>query len=451
MWGKRNDMVVHRSEPYNAEPSRLALASDYVTPIDTFYVRNHGAVPSLDPMAWRICVTGLVRSPVELDLEQLNGSFQTRTLNATLQCAGNRRAALAQLHPIPGEDPWGPCATSTGRWTGVRLADVLRAACLDEQATEHVEFIAADESDTAVPPQPYGSSIPLRKALSGEVLLAWQLNGEDLPAVHGGPVRVVVPGYIGARSVKWVQRLTALGRPSSNYYQETAYRLLPSGGTPGPGAGVSLGPVSLNSDILQPADGASVPAGDVEVRGYAHSGDGLGSPTSRSPWTMDTRGCKPTSTTTWDRGLGACGAPVCTFRRGSSRSASAHGTPREPLSRSRRKRCGMRTATRILPGAASPSPPRLTSCGVSGRWPPVVRRTGTCAPHSIRHPWPRQQVGSTSGPKRGTADTQGRALLPSGSKPSARWMRVFRCAKRHAGRRCRRDSSGIARVLRTHG
>jgi sulfite oxidase len=108
------------------------------------------------------------------------------------------------------------------------------------------------------------------------VLLAWQLNGEDLPAVHGGPVRVVVPGYIGARSVKWVQRLTALGRPSSNYYQETAYRLLPSGGTPGPGAGVSLGPVSLNSDILLPADGATVPAGDVEVCGYAYSGDGPG-------------------------------------------------------------------------------------------------------------------------------------------------------------------------------
>jgi sulfite oxidase len=276
MWGKRNDMVVHRNEPYNAEPSRPALARDHVTPIDTFYVRNHGAVPTLDPLAWRICVNGLVGSPLELDLDQIKGNFQHRTLMATLQCAGNRRAALAQLHPIPGEDPWGSCATSTGRWTGVRLADVLRAACLDEQASKHVEFIAADESDTAVPPQPYGSSIPIRKALSSEVLLAWQLNGQDLPAVHGGPLRVVVPGYIGARSVKWVQRLTALREPSSNYYQDTAYRLLPAGGTPGPGAGVSLGPVALNSDVLLPADGVTVPAGGVEVRGYAYTGDGRG-------------------------------------------------------------------------------------------------------------------------------------------------------------------------------
>ncbi len=109
-----------------------------------------------------------------------------------------------------------------------------------------------------------------------EVLLAWEMNGAPLPAVHGGPVRVLVPGYVGARSVKWLQRITALAGPSDNYFQATAYRLLPPGADPsaaGPGDGISLGPIALNSAILSPADGDSVPPGPATVRGYALAGE----------------------------------------------------------------------------------------------------------------------------------------------------------------------------------
>jgi sulfite oxidase len=121
---------------------------------------------------------------------------------------------------------------------------------------------------------PYGSSIPLNKACAGEVLLAWEMNGRPLPRVHGGPVRVVVPGYIGARSVKWVQSVTAQAQPSDSYFQAEDYRLLPPDAHPGPGRGIALGPLNLTAAILLPGDGARLPAGRTVVTGDALAGEG---------------------------------------------------------------------------------------------------------------------------------------------------------------------------------
>jgi sulfite oxidase len=213
-----------------------------------------------------------VGTPLDLTLEDLQEWFDEVTVVATLQCAGNRRAALTAVRDIPGEDPWGPCATSTASWTGVRLTDVLRSAGVSDRA-RHVELLAPDVSDLADPPQEFGASIPVGKAMSPEVLLAWRMNGRELPALHGGPVRVVVPGYIGARSVKWVDRVRLTEEPSSSFFQATAYRLLPADGEPAPGVGLALGSVALNSDILVPADGGTVPSGPTDVRGYAYAGD----------------------------------------------------------------------------------------------------------------------------------------------------------------------------------
>ncbi|MBA2463404.1 MAG: sulfite oxidase, partial [Nocardioidaceae bacterium] len=263
---------LHGSDPYNAEPPRHALAGHHLTAIDTFYSRNHGPVPTIDTATWRLRADGLVQRPLELGLEDLKKQYEHQTTTATLQCAGNRRADLDLVRDIPGEDLWGPCATSTATWTGTRLADVLRSAGLDDEA-RHIHFGAQDVTTLAHPPQAYGSSIPVGKATSDEVLLAWQMNGQDLPAVHGGPVRVLIPGYIGARSVKWLDRVTASLQPSESFFQTTAYRLLPVEGTPGPGVGVSLGPVALNSAILVPDDGATLSAGDTDVRGYAYAGE----------------------------------------------------------------------------------------------------------------------------------------------------------------------------------
>lgn len=271
-FGKRADTLVHTAEPFNAEPSRSALAESALTPLDVFYVRGHGPVPDIDPAAWSLRVGGLVGSELDLSLDDLrDGRFELCELPATLQCAGNRRSGLLTVKDIPGEEPWGSCATGTATWHGVRLADVLAVA---EPATEalHVALLAGDVAEDAEPPQPYGASVPLAKAQRPEVLLAWSMNGEPLPAAHGGPLRVVVPGYIGARSVKWLERLELRTEPWDGFFQETVYRLLPPDGEPGAGVGIPLGEVALNADVLVPGDGATVRAGAVAVTGYAFAG-----------------------------------------------------------------------------------------------------------------------------------------------------------------------------------
>jgi sulfite oxidase len=270
-YGKRGDLVVHEEEPFNAETGLAALAEGPLTATDAFFVRGHGAVPEIDDAAWRLRVHGEVERELDLSLETLREAFREREVAATLQCAGNRRAGLIAIRDIPGEAPWGPGATGTATWTGVALADVLaRAGPLGDAG--HVGFEGADVSAEAKPAQRFGGSIPLDKACRHEVLLAWAMNGEPLQPVHGAPLRVVVPGYIGARSVKWLERIEVRSRPWHGYFQHDVYRLVPEDGTPGPGVGVPLGLVALNADVLSPAGGDTVPAGPVEVRGYAFAG-----------------------------------------------------------------------------------------------------------------------------------------------------------------------------------
>jgi sulfite oxidase len=276
--GKRDDFIVHQEYPLNAEPTSAALDGRPLTPLDTFYCRNHGPIQHADPDRWRLQVDGLVDHPLSLSLAELRDRFPQRTVVATVQCAGNRRAELAAVRPIPGQVPWGAAAISTARWTGVTLADVLARAGLQPGA-EHVAFEEADVASRPSESPVFGGSIPVAKATAGEVLLAWRMNDEPLPDVHGGPLRVVVPGYIGARSVKWLQRVTAQARPSDNFYQAKDYVLLPDDADPAEaarGGGLRLGVAALNTAILRPEDGQTVPAGPVQVSGYAAAGDDRG-------------------------------------------------------------------------------------------------------------------------------------------------------------------------------
>jgi sulfite oxidase len=255
------------------------LAHGAITALDTFYCRNHGPVPDIPVDEWRLMVDGLVAKPLSLTFAELTRAFCAHTIVATLQCAGNRRAGFNEVRTITGEDPWGSGATSTAAWRGVRLADVLDAVGVRRGDGLHVAFAAPDVSRLASPVQPFGGSVPLEKAVSKEVLLAWEMNGQRLPRVHGGPVRVVVPGYIGARSVKWVTALTVQPIPSQNYFQAVAYRMLPADndpGTTGPNQGISLSSAPLSCDILIPDEGAQVPAGPLTIQGYAFAGNGFG-------------------------------------------------------------------------------------------------------------------------------------------------------------------------------
>jgi sulfite oxidase len=273
MAAKRPDSTVHQREPLNLEPHREALAAEAITPLDAFYVRSHGGVSNARSSGWRLRVDGLVERELDLTVSELRERFTATEVVATLCCAGNRRSELGE---VPGEVPWGPGAIGNARWRGVRLADVLEAAGVDGDASD-VAFTGADEAMEIDPPEPFGASISIEKATSPEVLLAWEMNAHPLPAEHGAPLRVMVPGYTGARSVKWLTRITVQDAPSQNHFQAESYRVFPADADPDSDPrelGIPLNELKVNSAILAPVDGQHLEPGSTAVSGYALVGGG---------------------------------------------------------------------------------------------------------------------------------------------------------------------------------
>ena len=211
----------------------------------------------------------MVERPLELSLDELAG-FPRHQVTATLVCAGLRRAELAAVGELHGELPWGAEAVSNGRWAGVALAEVLRAAGVTA-AARFVEFLGLDQVERDGNRFAFGASIDLDKALSDEVILATELNDVPLPPEHGAPLRAIVPGLIGARSVKWLGRIVLAAAPSTNYFQTRAYRIqrtVDAGDPRSVAGGVPITGVPLNAVIVEPVSG-SVPAGAVLIRGWA--------------------------------------------------------------------------------------------------------------------------------------------------------------------------------------
>ena len=265
-------LIVHSTQPYNAEPTLDRLRARLVTAQPDFYVRSHGNIPDLDETKHRLRVTGRVAAPLDLSMAELRDRFTLRTVTATMQCAGNRRADMRQVRPVSG-DPWAPGAVGTAEWTGVRLADVLRAAGTQTDAALHVAFSACD--DVTMPEEGvfrFGVSIPMSKAMSPEVLLAFAMNGEALAPEHGFPLRVVVPGYAGVRSPKWLETISVQDAPSGNHMQQRDYKLVPPDVTAETvewAKGVTINDLPLNSAICEPAPHASLKPGRTALRGYA--------------------------------------------------------------------------------------------------------------------------------------------------------------------------------------
>lgn len=268
------DFLVRSLEPLNGGPTPSRQVASFLTPNELFFVRNHGSVPRVDANAYRLAVGGMVATQLDLSLADLAERFERRTVISTLACAGQRRIEMTDVAPIPGELPWGQEAVSTAEWSGWSLADVLRAAGVTDDA-QHVAFEGLDEVERRGERFKYGSSIPRSKAASHEVLLADSMNGQPLPPEHGYPLRVVVPGYIGARQVKWLRRIEARPTSSDNYFQAVAYRRYPrdmTHETHDPTRGVELTELEVNCLIAAPAAGAAVGSGPVQVKGVAYAG-----------------------------------------------------------------------------------------------------------------------------------------------------------------------------------
>jgi len=277
LFDKHPDFVVRQANPFNAGPPPKLLNQSYITPTDLFFVRSHGDVPEVDVHSYRLEITGRVLRSLSLSLGEIQNNFERVNVSATLQCAGNRREELMALKSIPNELGWGVEAVSHAVWAGIRLRDVLAAAGVESEAdlNLHVEFGGLDEVEGLDKRFRYGGSIPLAKGLSPEVILAYEMNGEPLTPVHGSPLRTIVPGYIGARSVKWLDHITVQDKPSQNYFQSHAYRLFAAHVGPETAQleeGLMLGETNVTSVICSHYENERIPSGVVTVQGYSITG-----------------------------------------------------------------------------------------------------------------------------------------------------------------------------------
>lgn len=275
LFHKHPGMEIRANRPFNAEAPPKLLRRSFVTPKELFYVRSHGSVPEVDPNGYRLTVSGLVEEPLSLSLEEIKSEFPRRELTATLYCAGNRRGELMEVRPMPGKLPWSGGAVGNARWCGAPLREVLRAAKARSKEARHVAFTGLDKDEEGGQGTGFGGSIPIEKGLGADVLLAYEMNGEPLAPEHGFPLRAVVGGYIGARSVKWLSSITLQEHPSTNYYQTHEYKLFPPhvrAETADFSEGEMLGEIPLNAVICSPTAGETLSTGSVLVQGYAIAG-----------------------------------------------------------------------------------------------------------------------------------------------------------------------------------
>ena len=199
-----------------------------ITPIGLHYLLIHYDIPVVDPGGWRLEVGGLVERPLELSLEDLRARPRV-TAAVTMECAGNGRASLS---PRPLSQPWLLEAVGTAEWTGTPLAPLIEECGLAAEAIELV-FTGIDRGVEGGVEQSYQRSLGLEDALADDVLLAYEANGQPLPPQHGYPLRLVVPGWYGMTSVKWLRSISAVAEPFEGYQQTQGYRMMRSADDPG--------------------------------------------------------------------------------------------------------------------------------------------------------------------------------------------------------------------------
>ncbi len=267
----RGGRIVRSEDPLNLEMPFERL-DNFITPIESFYVRTHFPIPAIDRDAWWLNVEGEVEKPFAINYEELL-ELESRTIPATLECAGNNRNFL---EPKVKGVQWDLGAVGTADWTGIPLSILLDRAEVKPGARE-VILEGADGGVLEDPKRPSGKvqfarSIPLAKART-DVLLAYQMNGNDLPPQHGFPLRAIVPGWYAMASIKWLQRVIVTDRPFTGYYQTMDYAYWARRGDIA--ELVPLTEMQIKAEIAKPAQGEIVPANsNVRVHGAAWTSDG---------------------------------------------------------------------------------------------------------------------------------------------------------------------------------
>jgi nitrate reductase (NAD(P)H) len=273
--------------PFNVEPPLTDLFNEgFLTSPELFYVRNHGAVPEVQDeecMDWEFSVEGLVANPLKITLRQLLDEYENVTYPITLVCAGNRRKEQNVVRKSKGFS-WGAAGVSTALFTGVVLKDIIERA----QPLRKAKYVCMEGADK-LPNGYYGTSVKLNWAMDPNkgMMLAHKMNGEMLRPDHGKPLRVVIPGQIGGRSVKWLKKLIVTAEPSDNWYHIYDNRVLPTSVDPDEAAKnakwwmddrYAIYDLSPNSAIAFPEHQEKVvlssSPNSYNVRGYAYSGGG---------------------------------------------------------------------------------------------------------------------------------------------------------------------------------
>jgi len=266
----KRDMIVRSARPEDLEMP-LSGFSDYITPIEHFFVRTHVYVPTVDLSKWQLAVGGNVATPLSLTMADLR-RMPSVELIAVTECAGNGRSYFEPT--VPGLQ-WRDGSVGNGKWRGVRLADVLKRAGIKSSAVD-IEFNGADVPIGTMPD--FRRSIPVRKALDENTLLAYEMNGETLPVKHGFPLRVITAGWASDSWVKWLTSITVLDKESDSFWMKSAYRRPDFPMAPGTAMPADqMKPVTtlrIKSLITSPMDGANVsPGKPLTIRGVAWSGD----------------------------------------------------------------------------------------------------------------------------------------------------------------------------------
>ncbi len=282
---RHGDLTVHSERPFNAETSTEEL-NKFLTSLDAFYVRNHLWVPRLDEFKHSLIVEMPNGEEKVYMLKDLKEKFEALKITATLQCSGNRRRHMTSEARSTNGLPWNVGGISTATWTGVRLRDVLADAGfpVDDwpDDVKHAQFMGAEA---------YGASIPIDKATDkrGDVILAYEMNGKPLPPDHGYPIRVLVPGNVAARSVKWINKIVLSDEESNSQWQRRDYKCFgPNvGGNPDWDSAPAIQEMPVQSAITSLRDISPNSQQDnkllqvygleedsIVVEGYAYSGGG---------------------------------------------------------------------------------------------------------------------------------------------------------------------------------
>ena len=229
-----------------------------IVPTDRFFVRSNGPVPVVDPDSWALAIGGHVERPRSLSLADLR-AMERRSFSAVLECAGNGRTLF---DPVPAGTPWRYDAAGNARWSGVPLAAVLDLVGVRDGA---VDLVAQGED---MPEMRRG--LPLAIARDPDTLLVLEMNGAPLTVAHGAPVRLLVPGWAGIASTKWLAALDVLDRAFDGFWNADNYVVWSAEGEP-------LRPVQempVKAVISTPAENATITAGPLRIAGYAWSGYG---------------------------------------------------------------------------------------------------------------------------------------------------------------------------------